>query len=114
MKPDAHYGPTTSSLQKPWLIARVLVGWAGTTASGFRVGRVDLAGVPGAVGASGQGHLQGDVDFPMSYEVEMKFRTDGHADLVRRLAELGCRRTATEVVQEDAYLAILARLRPQQ
>lgn len=44
----------------------------------------------------------------MSYEVEMKFRTPGHSDLVERLAALGAE-PAGEVVQEDAYLAHPAR-----
>src|SRR5690242_5674441 len=44
----------------------------------------------------------------MSFEVEIKFRTDGHAELARRLAALGGG-SGPAIDQEDAYLSHPAR-----
>src|SRR5687768_6575525 len=44
----------------------------------------------------------------MSFEVEVKYRTDDHAGLVERLRGLGAEADA-EVTQEDAYLGHPAR-----
>ena len=40
----------------------------------------------------------------MSFEVEVKYRTTGHADLARRLTALGAV-PGPEITQEDAYLS---------
>ena len=44
----------------------------------------------------------------MSFEVEIKYRTDAHADLARRLASLGGE-PAAAIDQEDIYLSHPAR-----
>ena len=44
----------------------------------------------------------------MSFEVEVKYRTTGHADLARRLTALGAV-PGPEITQEDAYLSHPAR-----
>ena len=44
----------------------------------------------------------------MSFEVESKFRTDCHGELVRRLREIGAE-AKPEVTQEDVYLGHPAR-----
>src|SRR3954449_1270660 len=44
----------------------------------------------------------------MSFEVEIKFRTDGHDDMARRLAEMGGKPAAVSD-QEDVYLSHPAR-----
>jgi adenylate cyclase class 2 len=44
----------------------------------------------------------------MSFEVESKFRTNGHDELIRRLVEMGAE-AKPEVTQDDVYLAHPAR-----